>query len=293
LKINKESSGVCPCCGLHAELVGHSAFSEYYCNACDHTFFSASCSVNASNYTESAKYQDYYVGASPNLWYHRIALNLIKQYFGAKVLDFGCFDGFFVRRMVDCDIDAWGCDWNHLAIARGREAFELGDRLQTSFDCSFDIVTALEVIEHFEDPRDFMELVSKLQRVDGLLVLSCPNRNAIYRPRTDEPPHHFSRFSTNSLKNLVEQYGYEVMQQETEISVYQLLRNYVGDQIRGERSDLEEKGASNQRGASYKFLRTSANVLSILMIPLLVPVDFFLKTLGVRYLSQVLIARRK
>ena len=131
---------------------------------------------------------------------------------------------------------------------------------------SFDVVCALEVIEHFERLDDFFELVDKHLGKDGYLILSCPSSSSIYRPLTDFPPHHFSRFNPANLKLLLERQGYEVCDQFEEMWIAQLLRNWVGDLFR---ASSRAKDVSSSMDVQFsnkaKVLRRSFNSLSYIL----------------------------
>jgi len=266
------------------------------CEACDHTYFTSERSITAQDYEESNKYADYYSGDPPYLWYHKHALKVTKSIAQeARVLDFGCYDGFFVKRMLDNGIDAYGCDWNREALAAGGKKFGIADRLMHDAEGSFDAITSLEVIEHFEDPNIFMGLVTGLLKDSGQLILSCPNKNSAYRPSTDAPPHHFSRFSANSLATLIGRYGYDVRVHKVEYSFLQMLRNYAGDRMRSASTnidgDVERKDVEN--GLLYITLRQMANKIIPTLNALSMPMNIGMWALGKPYIAQFLVAKKR
>ncbi len=292
--IDKKSSA-CPCClrpAVSIEVIG--AFNEYQCHHCDHTWFDWSSTVTRSDYEKSSKYDDYYVGIPPYLWYHRNANDYIKKRASRpRILDFGCYDGFFTKLLVDQGFDAYGCDWNRIALTRGRTAFGLGERLTTSPTGEYDIVMALEVIEHFEDPNYFLDIVLGSLKGNGELIISCPNKNAIYRPATDAPPHHFSRFSINSLRTLLERRGLKIIIHKHEMSSFQLLRNIAGDTLRHDaplsRTELQHK---SDHPGYIRPLKRLANSAAAGLSTVLTPVDFIMHRVGLSYISQFVVARR-
>lgn len=284
----------CPCCEAQMPLVTDGDYPEFFCSNCDHVHFENPAGISAEEYENSEKYQDYYSGQPPFLWYHKQALQILGDMPpGRRILDFGCFDGFFVRSMRDAGLDAYGCDWNRLAVARGKEAFGLEDRLSRDPDGTYDVIVALEVIEHFTDPRAFFAAITPHLAPDGMIVLSCPNKNALYRPGTDCPPHHFSRFSMNSLRTAVEAHGFSTLTQRAEMSSFQLLRNFIGDRMRKQHAfQKAHDTAGGSRGERYQTLRWAANAGAGASRIALMPVDAVLRAAGQRYLAQLIWAKR-
>ena len=284
----------CPCCSKCAvSSFEDGPFDAYFCDACDHVWYDSSeYETNQNVYENSEKYESYYVGKPPYLWYHRNALEyLAANVVKGRVLDFGCFDGFFTAKLVEAGFDAYGCDWNRKAIDFGRNAYSLGDRLSYDPDGQYDAIVALEVIEHFPDPNDFLAMVLPHLAPNGVLVLSCPNKNSIYRPKTDAPPHHFSRFSEKSLSELLIRHGMKIEIREREMSSFQLLRNFLGDSLRRDAPLLNEGAEPKLTSERIRRLKLFANSISNGASILLRPVDFVAHALGLSYLSQFVVAR--
>lgn len=284
----------CPCCHSFVYLYSKKKGSSFYCNKCDHEWFNSSIySISQDSYEKSNKYEAYYLDKAPFLWYHQKSLDFLKSYIGdGRVLDFGCFDGFFTAKLVDTGIDAYGCDWNRKAIEFGRKAYNLGPRLSYAPEGEYSAIVALEVIEHFSDPNSFLDTVLPHLAPEGALVLSCPNKNSIYRPKTDAPPHHFSRFSQKSLSALLARRGMKVEIHEREMSSFQLIRNFIGDSLRRDApllNDGAEQKLANERILQLKRL---ANAIAGRTSFILRPVDAVAHALGFSYFAQFVVARR-
>ena len=293
-----ESKRNCPCCSADLQFIQEDPYLEFVCANCDHIYFVSPNSITSSDYEDSEKYQDYYSGKPPFLWYHKHALHAASK-LGAKarVLDFGCYDGFFVRKMIDAGVDAFGCDWNNKAIAAGKSKFRLEDRLSSEIDDTFDAVVALEVIEHFEDPNVFLEIASKKLKKGGSLIISCPNKNSVYRPSTDSPPHHFSRFSKRSLLTILEAQGYSVEVHEIEYSFIQMARNFIGDRLRASSTNVDAVSNHAQtrvksNSSTYNWLRNFANISVPIVGKILKPIDLIMKLFNLPYIAQFVVARK-
>ena len=94
-----------------------------------------------------------------------------------RVLDLGAGSGAWAARLA-------GVGYNVVAVERDEDVYRFkGARLVVAdLDVSlgdpgtgFDVVTAIEVIEHLESPRQFLRRCSDVLRIGGILVLTTPN----------------------------------------------------------------------------------------------------------------------
>lgn len=80
----------------------------------------------------------------------------------------------------------------------------LGDPLYTNWH--FDLVTALDVIEHIENDRRAVEDLMRMIRPGGYLVITVPAFMALW-DRHDEINHHYRRYDRRQVQKLVQGYG--------------------------------------------------------------------------------------
>ena len=98
---------------------------------------------------------------------------------GGRVLDVGCGMGMYMRAFGQFTPHVFGVD---IEGERVREASAFGEVAQspgealTFADRTFDLVLSHEVIEHVAHDRASVAEMVRVLRVDGRLVLFCPNR---------------------------------------------------------------------------------------------------------------------
>ena len=126
-----------------------------------------------------------------------------------RVLDLGCSDGRGSEVLTGAD----GCDIYRPALmaatatGRRQRPVQADLRALPYADRSYDLVTALDVIEHLEK-RDAVALVREIERISrGWVVLLTPS-GFLPQAATDEEPWQLHRcgFTAGELEEL----GYEV-----------------------------------------------------------------------------------
>ncbi len=299
----------CQCCGLNGmKVIGHTGeYEQFLCESCGYVrFFHISKEVGHQLYEADADYNDDLVVATDYVdliqWNHKQALKYLNKKFPSRdvaLLDIGCFNGFFVRKLLNSGYDAIGIDFNNKALNFGKSNYGLEDRISNktlkqllSEGSQFDVVTMFEVIEHLEDFPLVLSDAHKLLKPGGLLILSTPNSRMFWRPDLDFPPHHLSRFTPKSLASCVVRLGFTPLLSLEQTSTFDLIRNYIG-------SFFRHKDRKSMRGGEFRskslsiFLRRIANKSKGLWYFLLWPVDMILHVIGIRYIGQMIIAKKR
>jgi 2-polyprenyl-3-methyl-5-hydroxy-6-metoxy-1,4-benzoquinol methylase len=135
-----------------------------------------------------------------------------KRCRGKRVLDAGCGSGYGTRILSQEATECVGVDSDPEAIRLAESLFAIpgvcfsiadGGRLEALRDEAFDVVVALEVLEHLstESVPAFMEAVRRVLTPDGTFVVSVANR--AYRDK-EENPFHLSEMLFEEFKGLLE-----------------------------------------------------------------------------------------
>ena len=127
-------------------------------------------------------------------------------------LDFGGYSGFMsygLRQLHDFHSTIADLDPRGLAIAAalGMSTIDLA-RSELPTD-AFDIITAMHVVEHLEDPFDVLDSLSESMASTGA-VLYCEVPNVLGFPTRE--PSHFTTFSPRGLNELFARSGFQVLE---------------------------------------------------------------------------------
>jgi 2-polyprenyl-3-methyl-5-hydroxy-6-metoxy-1,4-benzoquinol methylase len=141
---------------------------------------------------------------------------------GGALLDVGCGDGSFLKRMRDLGWKVRGIDPDRRVVdqARSRFALEVEEaRLEEIHfpGDSFDAVVAGHVIEHVHDPLSFFVECRRILKTGGQLVVLTPNYLGLQRRWLGrrwnglDCPRHLYLFSRRSLRRCCEMAGLHVV----------------------------------------------------------------------------------
>lgn len=155
-----------------------------------------------------------------------------------KVLEIGCFNGFFLNELRVKGADVYGVDLNEEAISVGISLYDLKNRIFASIDeCSkygqFDDIIAIDLFEHVDDPSSLFDDLNFLLKEGGNIIIGGPTIERKFHDKSDYPPHHRWWFSIEGLSRFVNLKNYEVVNISKQSDIVLYLRNLVGKIING------------------------------------------------------------
>lgn len=153
------------------------------------------------------------------LHFYKWIEQLLKQHVsGGTVLDVGCGDGVFLSTLSS--------EWSKHGVEPSASGARLARQrnlavdcatLDTAKTCEFDVVSALDVIEHVVDPHGFVSSLKRHVRKGGFVLLLTGDADA-YPARVAGSQWsylrwcgHISVFSRAGLRRLLESHGFEVL----------------------------------------------------------------------------------
>lgn len=216
----------CPVCGLSgsAESVGEAnGYTLRLCSGCDLTYADPMRGPGAKWYEEHSDYLKVLLLDLDVLnWNHRQFLRDLPRR-GGRLLDVGCGSGRFLAQARSLGYTVTGCDFNPVAVEMARKRYSLPDVHLASLEefrrrhpeRRFDVVTAFEVMEHVDDPREFLAHIVDVLDTDGMVAVSVPFRDRWPRFGTDSPwdlpPHHLTRWSKRAISEAFRRAGLDIV----------------------------------------------------------------------------------
>lgn len=232
------NSLICPVCQKMQENLPAESCNDYKiysCNQCGLMFSSPMKAGDASFYETQSEYGQ------------KWEFDVVAAKFKAKnrhgaLLDIACGDGRFLEK-VSGDFTASGIDFNPKAAAEAQQkstgkihCMTLQQYVQQNEAVKFEVITAFHVLEHVENPLNFLSDIHKILKKNGLLALSVPNPNRwalqFNRENWDLPPHHLTRWNPVSLSLALEKSGFKILELSAEpISSLEQIRSGFQDLI--------------------------------------------------------------
>lgn len=146
-----------------------------------------------------------------------------------RVLDVGCADGrlldWYKGSAAGERIETHGIEMDESAAETARRRghrvvtgrFEVDEQLESG---SFDLILALHVIEHVDDPNGFARRAAELLAPGGLLFIATPNWDSVDARRLrgnwggNHWPRHWTLYDEATLRALADSIGLELARVE-------------------------------------------------------------------------------
>lgn len=159
-----------------------------------------------------------YFEAEKSHWWFKVRRNiigsLIKKYKiskTAKIFDFGCGSGDTVGYLQRMGFDASGADISAEAIefglSRGVKNLSIAQSGKISPpEGRFDLILALDVIEHIEDDSGAIRGIEGALKPGGLAIVTVPAYQWLWGVQ-DDVARHFRRYTMQSLTAILKKSG--------------------------------------------------------------------------------------
>jgi len=146
------------------------------------------------------------------------------RYAESSWLDIGCNKGFLLAAAAAHDWQVYGVELVPELMKPFQKKFKqfanniFSQRfidVQTQFDANtFDVISAIDVIEHFEEPRRDMSGIYRILKPDGLFVAQTPDGSAKQADELKDrwgalkPLEHLHLFNSNNFEIFAGQLGF-------------------------------------------------------------------------------------
>lgn len=217
----------CPVCFSESDLIIiHSLPNTKLikCTNCTHVFFDTIPSDKdlLNHYNQYPEISNVHELTKKN--YRKILTSLEKYKKTGNILDFGCSEGHFLEEAKKFGWNVYGVELIDRCInvckRKGIQILSYDEFINVD-DGFFDVITALEVIEHLSSPHDFIKKVHPKLRTGGIFIGTTPNFYSISRKikkfnwRIIDYPDHLMYFNPKSLKHLLLNNGFHVLELKT------------------------------------------------------------------------------
>jgi len=190
---------------------------------------------------------------------YAFATRFIKE--NNQVFDMACGVGYgsdYIAKQCP-NVKIKGIDISESAISYARTHYSLpnieftqANILEYEDSVLADVVVSLETVEHLKQPELFIEKVSKILKPNGVFIVSVPTT-----PSLDFNPFHLHDFTEKSIKKLVQQHGFTIIDQQQQIQAIDIMQLLFK---RDQRIKVSGSGLLDyyKRHPSYMFTRAKA-----------------------------------
>ncbi len=135
---------------------------------------------------------------------YRVTLPLIRKYVKGKLIDLGCGDAPFKRK-----IEGLVTRYDTLDLFPRRTELTYVSDIQDMPavpSASYNSAICLEVLEHVADPFRAIREIYRILAPGGVLIASAPHLSRLH-----DPPHDYFRYTNFGLQSMLEQVGFRIV----------------------------------------------------------------------------------
>ena len=276
----------CPFCGKETkELWKEEYFTLHQCTSCSLVFKHIE-GLNRSKIDElqAALYTDEVSRAKVKKLYTMIKdrVSILKQYkTSGKLLEIGCATGAFLQEAKEQGFDVVGLDasTNYAKFTNDLGLDVKHGRLEdVSFEKeSFDVIAFSHLLEHIQDPMDFLEEVSQYLKPNGVLFIVVPNVESStnkmlgFNHSTFQQPDHLYFFSKETLNNYLSKAGFSVekmLSKEYTHHIFNTVKGYYRYKKKGKSVTSSVKNGTGNSGAKNQLKAKIPHVMGTMLYPL-------------------------
>ena len=156
----------------------------------------------------------------------------------ASLLDVGCGQGHFLDAARRRGFRVQGLDFNPNCVEAARNLYGIQVISQDLASYAteghqFNYVTAFEILEHIADPVEALRSLSRLATYLGISVPCAARRPPLFGRGIDDPPHHLTLWTEESLRRALIKAGLEPKQIVGDAYSPECLATYLGGLVGG------------------------------------------------------------
>ncbi|NCR59702.1 MAG: class I SAM-dependent methyltransferase [Microcystis aeruginosa LL13-06] len=191
-------------CDVASEFGNIQYIDFYHCLESDLYFFFPMI-TGSENFYEKLQVFDWYYLEEKNEYDY--ASQFIKP--SNSVLEIGCGQGSFSKKISSKNYTGLEFSQKAKDLAQSNKLNVINESIQShamSYAENYDVVCAFQVLEHIGDVHSFIAASIACLKPGGILILSVPSYDSFSRYVSnfflDMPPHHVTRWTDKTFKNL-------------------------------------------------------------------------------------------
>ena len=178
----------------------------FKCPHCDLGFYSPQISGDSRFYDELQNYRGYFLK-------NKTEYSEAAKFINAKddVLEVGCGEGLFTDHIQYRSYIGLEFSGKAIATARNKGLDIIDQPLEEHAGNrkeKYDVVCFFQVLEHIDQPREFIHHALACLKKGGKLIIAVPSNDSFIRDAPNfylnMPPHHISTWSDKSLQKIAD-----------------------------------------------------------------------------------------